>query len=68
MIPITFEEWKNCIEKKCQIELTEEFVVGRLKVYENKKNPETRDFIALYGEQHLNNIIHWLKRASLPNG
>ncbi len=63
MIPRTFEEWKNCIVHDCKIELTESFTQGRLKVYEDRNNPETKKFIKLYGESHLNNIIYWLKKV-----
>lgn len=62
MIPDTFEQWKNCIINDCKINLTKEFAEKRLAVYQEKQNPETHKFISLYGEQHLNNIINWLKR------
>ena len=61
---MTFEEWKNCIINDCKIKLTKEFTASRLKVYEDKRNAETKKFVALYGEQHLNNVIYWLKKAS----
>lgn len=63
MIPQTFEQWKQCIVKDCRINLTKEFAEQRLSVYRNAKNPETHRFVALYGEQHLNNIIYWLKQV-----
>lgn len=63
MIPKTFDEWKNCIVNDCKIKLTDAFVQSRLKVYENRKNPETRKFIELYGENHLNNVVYWLKKV-----
>jgi len=62
MIPQTFEEWKNCIITDCRINLTQDFAQKRLKVYEDKKNPERRKFIDLYGSYHLENVIRWLKR------
>jgi len=63
MIPQTFEEWKNCIVNDCKIALTKEFVQSRLNVYENKNSAETKKFIALYGDEHLNNIVYWLKKV-----
>lgn len=63
MIPRSFEEWKNCIVNDCNINLTPQFIQKRLKVYEDRRNAETKAFIRLYGEEYLNNIIHWLKRA-----
>jgi hypothetical protein len=61
MIPQTFEEWKNCIVNYCKINLTKEFALQRLSVYKDSKNEETRKFISLYGEQHLQNIIKWFE-------
>ena len=62
MIPLTFEEWKNCIINDCKINLTKEFAILRLAVYENSNASETKKFVSLYGKQHLENVIHWLKR------
>jgi len=59
MIPTTFEEWKRCIIEDCKIELTQDFAQQRLAVYQDKGNSETKKFVSLYGEQHLNNIINW---------
>lgn len=62
MIPHTFEQWKHCIIEECKINLTKDFAQSRLRVYQNRNNPETQKFITLYGEQHLENIIKWLKQ------
>jgi hypothetical protein len=63
MIPQTFAEWKHCIEYECKIQLTQTFVKKRLAVYQDPQNAETKKFISLYGKQHLNNIIQWLKQV-----
>jgi hypothetical protein len=63
MIAQTFEAWKHCIEKDCKIVLSKEFAQKRLLVYEQKDHQETQTFIRLYGQQHLNNIIKWLKQV-----
>ena len=63
MIPQTFEQWKNCIVKDCGIDLSKNFITQRLSVYQNRSSQETKKFVSLYGEQHLNNIINWLKRV-----
>lgn len=62
MIPQTLDEWEECITKKCKINLTKEFAAERLAVYQDRNNAETKKFIAIYGEQHLQNIIDWYKR------
>ena len=43
--------------------LTKQFAEKRLAVYENLQSDETKKFIQLYGEYHLNNIIQWLQRT-----
>lgn len=63
MIPQTFEQWKQCIINDCRIDLTTEFAEQRLTVYQDETNPETRRFSELYGEQHFQNIIRWLKQV-----
>lgn len=63
MIPQTFEQWKNCIANDCSINLNKEFAQQRLAVYQKKDHPETQKFVSLYGENHLQNIIHWLKQV-----
>ena len=68
VLPTTYKSISDEISpiNKSQIcsTLTKEFVAGRLKVYEDKRNSETKKFIQLYGEQHLNNIIFWLNKAA----
>lgn len=62
MIPHTFEQWKDCIVNDCKIDLNSAFARGRLTVYQNQTHPETQKFRSLYGEEHLQNIIHWFSR------
>ena len=63
MIPQTFEQWHSCIINDCKINLTKDFASMRLAVYEDRSNIETKKFAELYGEQHLANVIDWLKRV-----
>lgn len=64
MIPINYNEWRNCIENDCKIRLSKTFIDKRLKIYSNLDNPETKKFVQLYGINHLKNILNWLKQAS----
>lgn len=61
MIPQTLEQWNYCIVHKCKINLTREFANERLLVYQDRHHPETEKFAALYGTQHLQNIINWFR-------
>ncbi|SUJ25785.1 Uncharacterised protein [Sphingobacterium spiritivorum] len=61
MIPQDYESWKDCIENKCGIALTADFVSKRLNVYTDAALAETQRFVLLYGEQHRQRIIEWLQ-------
>jgi len=63
MIPQTFEEWTNCIVNDCKIKLTRSFVEKRISVFEDSSHPETKNFVKLYGQKHLNNIVYWFKKV-----
>lgn len=62
MIPGNFEQWKHCITEECGIDLNPGFAGERLLVYTNPEHPETRNFVRLYGEEHLRNIINWFSK------
>lgn len=62
MIPQTFNDWTNCIVNDCKIDLTKDFAIQRLAVYQDKTNTETQKFLSLYGEEHLKNIIQWFNQ------
>lgn len=63
MIPKNYEEWIDCITNKCKINISEQFITERLKVYTQTNNSETIRFKKLYSETHLNNLISWLEIA-----
>lgn len=63
MIPKTYPQWYQCITKECGIPVTREFISNRLAVFEDPRNQETRRFVSLYGQPHLDNIIRWFKKA-----
>jgi hypothetical protein len=62
MIPNTFDQWKSCIINNCKINLTKDFARQRLAVYTDRNNTQTKEFLKLYGEQHLQNIMTWFKQ------
>ncbi|SFC25132.1 hypothetical protein SAMN05421747_10710 [Parapedobacter composti] len=64
MIPQDFEDWKDCIERRCRIRLTAAFARERLEVYNNLSHSETRQFIKLYGEEHHRRVVSWFTRIA----
>ena len=65
MIPETFEQWLNCIEKDCKIELTEQFCKKRLIELNDSNDKASLDFKNKYGESHFNNVKMWFERKLL---
>lgn len=62
MIPKTFEQWKYQLINHCKVDLTKDFAQKRLSIYEDPANPETREFVAVYGTDHLQNILKWFRQ------
>lgn len=63
IIPTTYAEWRHCIEKKCGLPLTPDYVAARLAALRDPKDAHTRDFLRIYGEPHLRATIAWFERA-----
>jgi len=63
MIPQNFESWKSCITQSCKIELTDEFVLNRIKCLTDLNLIETKRIIDLYGKEHHQNLIGWFNQV-----
>ena len=63
MIPKTYQQWYRCITEECGIPLPQAFLASRLAVLESQDHQETRRFVSLYGQQHLNSVVQWFKKA-----
>ena len=64
VIPTTFEQWRNCIEVRCNIPLTPAYIEERLTELQDGKHPKTKEFARLYGADHLQRTIAWFRRAA----
>lgn len=62
-IPRNYDEWRHCIEHWCGIELKPEFIAKRLSALQNASDEHTQRLRACYGEDHLQSLIGWFKRA-----
>lgn len=62
MISDNFDDWVYCLTQKCKIKLDSTFAKKRLSILEDSNHEETQKFKELYGEQHLENVIHWFKQ------
>lgn len=64
VIPLSYEQWRHCIEVRCQIRLTSAFIRERLAELQEEKHEKTREFARLYGADHLERTIAWFRRAA----
>jgi hypothetical protein len=62
--PSSYASWRYCIERKCGIALTPEYVLGRLKTLTDPRLEETRRFAAAYGDRHLRQVVAWFQQAA----
>lgn len=64
LIPSDFASWCYCIEVKCGLALTPDFLRARIAVLSDPGHEETRRFVRLYGDTHLNRILGWFRQAA----
>lgn len=62
-IPSSYESWRHCIEKKCGLSLTPDYIAARLTALRDERDAHTRDFLRVYGEPHLRATVAWFERA-----
>lgn len=62
-IPATYEEWKHCIIEDCGLKLTPDYISERISALNNEQDEHTRQFVKLYGTQHLKQVISWFMQA-----
>lgn len=63
VIPNTYAEWRYCIEEKCGIPLTLDFVSSRIESLQCASSENTKKFCKLYGEDYWRQVIAWFEQA-----
>ncbi len=63
MLLNNYQEWRECIEVKCGILLTQTFVHNRIEELNDLTNQHTAEFIKLYGEDYKNLILSWFTQS-----
>jgi hypothetical protein len=63
VIPTSYASWRHCIEVKCGIALTAEYVEKRIRVLADPGQEETQRFARTYGPEHLKQVISWFRLA-----
>lgn len=60
----TYEEWHDFIEIRCKIELTPAYIGERLIELQDHGHSKTKEFVKLYGTDHLQQIISYFYQAA----
>jgi len=68
LIPQTYEQWADCIERACGIPLTPEFVRARIEALTRAGGEEAERFALLYGPGHRERVIAWYRQALVRSG
>lgn len=68
MFSESYDEWVKCITIKCEIPLTTTFLTERLEKLRDPNEAHTHRYIALYGQQRLDQVIGWFERALEEQG
>lgn len=63
LYPAGYDDWRECIEKGCKIELTGKYLQDRLAALNDKSDRHTARFLELYGEEHRIRVCGWFQQA-----
>lgn len=64
LLPGDYSSWRYCIEVKCGLVLTPEFLQTRIAVLGDPRHEETLRFSSLYGEPYREQVLTWFRRAA----
>ena len=64
LFPQSYESWRYCIEQKCGLRLTTDYIRQRIGILTDSRQEETQRFARTYGEAHLAQVVVWFERAA----
>lgn len=62
--PRTYDDWHRCITVDCGIELTSDYVSGRLEALRDPSDRHTAQFVDLYGTEYHAQVLRWFETAA----
>lgn len=62
--PADYAAWRRCIEVDCGLQLSPGFIHDRIGALENPRDFRTQQFVDLYGDAHLAQVLGWFRRAA----
>ncbi len=64
IFPSDYASWRYCIETKCGIPLTQDFIQARIAVLGDAGREETQRFSKLYGDDYREQVLGWFRQAA----
>lgn len=64
LFPQSYESWRYCIEHKCGLRLTRDYLQQRIGVLTDPQQEETLRFTRTYGNAYLAQVVAWFERAA----
>ena len=64
LFPSDYESWRYCIEVKCGLNLTPEFIQKRITVFSDANHEESQRFADVYGDPWREQVLNWYQRAA----
>lgn len=64
LFPTDYASWRYCIEVKCGLPLTPDYIQARIAVLADPSLEESRRFAGLYGEPYREQVLAWFRRAA----
>jgi hypothetical protein len=64
IFPSDYTSWRYCIETKCGLALSPEFLSNRIGVLGDPHREETQRFVKLYGEPYHQQVLAWFQQAA----
>lgn len=64
LFPGDYTSWRYCIEVKCGLALTPQFLQARIAALGDPRHEESQRFAKLYGEQYREQVLAWFQRAA----
>ena len=63
LFPGGYESWQYCIEVKCGLSLTPDYIEARIGILSDANHPESRRFTSLYGNSYREQVLTWFYHA-----
>jgi len=64
IFPSDYASWRYCIEFKCGVPLTPEFIQSRIAILSDPRQEETKRFAKLYGKPYHQQVLGWFEQAA----